>query len=477
MDCHCYEPHEAPYPVALLSKGFCRMLMERCRSCGAARIEAILDSMAGKKALCTRCAASKAAVVSCLSNGLPHKDTLKDFAASQLYRKTVIGIVAGIAFFGPRAPQAAGVPSSVTWNVTNKCNLRCLHCYTDAKARKPRGELDTKEAFRAVDAMASAGVAALTLSGGEPLLRKDVFRIARRAAGKGIHVSMETNGTNIGKKDAKKLVNWGVRAVDVALDGGVPKTHDIFRQSAGCFRLATEGIANCVETGAFDDVSVTLALTERNWSEVAIAYDHAQRLHCTSFHVTPLLPAGRASGLRSPVTVPQRIEVMRFMQMQLRERAKDALKGRSRPLALGKNMPYYARFAADAGTPLPDGRMYFALRAIRRNDSRLEGSAMAAAQALLRTTGAASEGVTACALLADGSIVPSPASPTPLGNILEQGLRRVWLSDRTLNAMRDHALLKGKCGACAHKAACGGSRVHSFVSTYDWLESDPGCPY
>jgi len=191
--------------------------------------------------------------------------------------------------------------------------------------------------------------------------------------------------------------------------------------------------------------------------------------------VTPLLPAGRGKNLRSSVTIPQRIEVMRFMQMQMRERTKDGLKGQTRPLPMAKNMPYYSRFVADAGTPVPDGRMYFALRSIRRNDQRLEESALATAQALARIIGASPEGVTSCALSADGNVIATSSSTTPLGTV--HALHALWLKDKTLNAMRDRTSLKGKCGVCVQKTICGGSRTHAFAAAYDWLEADPGCPY
>ncbi len=269
----------------------------------------------------------------------------------------------------------------------------------------------------------------------------------------------------------------------MAIDGGVPKTHDIFRQQPGCFMQASEGIRNCTETGLFDDVGVTMSLTGKNWSEVAIAYEHARRLHATSFHVSALLPLGRGAGLRMPVSQPQKVEVMRFLLSQLPK----AIDGQG-PLPLAKHMPYFTRFAADAGTDVPDPLHYFALRSLGKGDHRFNVSALRAAQGFMAVFSACGWGITSMALSPEGQLLPCTASPVRLGPIAagsgsrgglvnDGGLQSVWAKDRVLNLLRDRTSLKGKCGACVDRDACGGSRIQAFASSYDWLEADPGCPY
>jgi radical SAM protein with 4Fe4S-binding SPASM domain len=461
------------YPVSLLSRAYCRFLLERCPECGGERLSTILDSMAGVTApLCTRCSLTREILKRALALPLVWEDVLEAYALFPLYRRTIRAMVSGIAFFGPRIPQPTGSPWKVTWNVTNKCNLRCLHCYVDSAGRKSRGELDTKDGFALVDKMADAGVAIITLSGGEPLLRKDVYKIARRARGSGIYVRMETSGTLIDRKTAKKLAAWGVRAVDISLDGGVPKTHDTLRQKPGCFMQASEGISNCAGTGSFDDVAVTMTLTGKNWKEVAIAYDQARRLRATSFHVSALLPLGRGRGLRMPVTHPQRVEVMRFLHGQLG----NALEGRG-PLPLTKWMPYYTRFVSDGGFILPDPIIYFSLRSLAKGDRRFEASAMRTAQAFTRLFGACTAGISSCGLSPEGFLLPCAPSGAKLGNLKTGSLQRAWLQDKTLSMLRDRKSLKGKCRACIEREICGGSRIQAFASGYDWMETDPGCPY
>lgn len=461
------------YPVSLLSRSFCRFLLQYCPACDKERLDLILDSIAGIAApLCTTCAAARSILKKMLASPLIWKDVLRVFVSSPLYRRTIRAIVSGIAFFGTRLPQPTGIPLEVTWNVTNKCHLKCLHCYTDAKKRKPRGELTTKEAFAIIDHLADTGVAVLTLSGGEPLLRKDIFRLARRAKNKGIYVTLETSGTLIDKKTANKLATWGIRSVNIPLDGGVPKTHDKFRQEPGCFMKATEGITNCIETGRFDDMAVTMTLTGKSWKEVGIAYDHAKKLHATSFYVSALLPLGRGKNLKMPVTHPRRVEVMRFLHGQLSK----AMEGQD-PLPMTKWMPYYMRFVSDAGTVLPDPTTYFAMRSLAKGDSKFNLSALRTAQALTVLFSACTTGITSCGLSPEGDLLPCAPLDVKLGNLKTQNLQRLWLRDRALNMLRDRKSLKGKCHTCIERELCGGSRILAFSSSYDWLEGDMGCPY
>ncbi|MFH1294817.1 MAG: radical SAM protein, partial [Candidatus Aenigmatarchaeota archaeon] len=162
-------------------------------------------------------------------------DVIKEYAAMTLYKRMVKGIVAGVAYFGPGVPQVAGAPLHVTWNLTQKCDLECLHCYSEKKKRKPKEELTEKQSKRLIDHLAETGVVSLTLSGGEPLLRKDIFRLIRHAKNRGLYVRIETSGQTIDKKTAKKLHTSGAKAVVIPIDGGYPRTHDIFRQKPGCF--------------------------------------------------------------------------------------------------------------------------------------------------------------------------------------------------------------------------------------------------
>ncbi len=147
-----YSPLIGTYPASLLSKGYCRFMLEPCGECGTNRLGAALDSIAGTRApLCLRCAAGRSVLLRFLRMPLLWDEALTAFASFQPYRRTVRAIVSGVALFGPRLPQPAGFPLKAEWSVTSKCNLACLHCCADAKKRRPRGELDTKEAFAAVD--------------------------------------------------------------------------------------------------------------------------------------------------------------------------------------------------------------------------------------------------------------------------------------------------------------------------------------
>lgn len=430
-----------------------------------------MDSLAGITApLCTSCAAAKSVLLQAMRSPLVWDDVVSVYASNHLYRRTIRGFVSGIAYFGPSLPQVTGSPLHVTWNFTAKCSLECLHCYSDNKKKKPREELTEKETMSLVDNLARSGVAILTLSGGEPMQRKDIFRVAKRATEKGIYVRVETSGQMLNKKTATSLSTSGVKSVIVPIDGGYPRTHDIFRQKPGCFMKASLGLSESKDVG-FDELGVEMSLTGKSWMEVAMVYDHAKAMGANSFCVSSLLPIGKGKDLRMPVTTPQRIEVMRFLLSKLPA----GIEGKG-PLPFTRWMPYYGRFVSDAGTVLPDPVSYFALKSLGK-DQRFNISALRTAKVFTQLFSTSRLGITDCAISNDGFLLPAAPLGSKMVDLTETDLASAWRKDSLFNHVRDRIRLKGKCHSCVKRQACGGSRLQAFASGYDWLEADPSCPY
>lgn len=179
----------------------------------------------------------------------------------------------------------------VSWNLTFKCNLRCAHCYIDAGEREGRGELSTNEGKMLIDQITEVGKPVLILSGGEPLLRKDVFKLARYASEKGLKVAMGTNGTLITDEVAKQLKLSGVRRIAVSLDSRVPEKHDEFRGVKGSWKRAVEGIEACRRNEI--DVQINTTITQQNYDEIDDILDLAEKLGVSDFHMFFLVPTGR----------------------------------------------------------------------------------------------------------------------------------------------------------------------------------------
>ena len=176
-----------------------------------------------------------------------------------LIRKCMLNIVKGIANFGIRYPQPAGAPITIVWNFTNRCNLNCLHCHQDSSPTSSYPELTTSQAFKVIDNMSDAGVAILTFSGGEPLLRKDLYAAVKRAADLGMLCTIASNGTLMTREAGAKLAKAGIRRVEIGLDGATAETHDFLRNKRGSFEATVKGIKNCSDLG-FDEVATTMTL-------------------------------------------------------------------------------------------------------------------------------------------------------------------------------------------------------------------------
>jgi MoaA/NifB/PqqE/SkfB family radical SAM enzyme len=175
----------------------------------------------------------------------------KQLVSDPLMAKSMLNAVKGIAKFGIKKPQPTGVPVVIVWNFTNQCNLNCLHCHQDSCPTSNQAELNTSQALKVVDNLANAGISILTFSGGEPLVRPDLYEVIKYANGKGIFCTISSNGTLITPEVPEKLHRAGIKSVEIGLDGVSAKTHDFLRNSPGSFDAAIEGIKIVWNLGNF----------------------------------------------------------------------------------------------------------------------------------------------------------------------------------------------------------------------------------
>ena len=154
--------------------------------------------------------------------------------------------------------QRATSPALISWNVTLRCPLKCAHCYADAGEREAEGVLSTAEAFSVIDQIATAGKPVVILSGGEPLLREDIFAIARYGTERGLVMAMGTSGFLLDRATARRLAAAGVRSVAISLDSADPGTHDAFRGVPGVWERAVAAIGHCLEAGLGVRINMTV---------------------------------------------------------------------------------------------------------------------------------------------------------------------------------------------------------------------------
>jgi Fe-coproporphyrin III synthase len=351
--------------------------------------------------------------------------------------------------------SAADRKPVVVWNVGRRCNLHCVHCYSDSANRAYTGELSTEEGKTLLDDLAAFGIPALLLSGGEPLIRPDIFELIEYARGRGLRVTLSTNGTLITPEVAERLNSLGVSYVGISLDG-IGATNDMFRGHKGAFDKAMAGFRNCKAVG--QRVGLRMTLTRRNCQDLDQLFDfiEAEEIDRACFY--HLVYTGRGSA-----TDALRPEEARAAVDTILRRARD-FADRGLPKEI---------FTVDNHAD----NVYLYLK-LREEDPERAAEVLS----LLRWNGGGlhSSGVGLADVDFLGDVHPDQFWSThTLGNVRERPFSEIWtdLSDPILAGLRDRApLLKGRCGACQWQDVCGGSfRVRAQQVFGDPWAEDPAC--
>jgi len=323
----------------------------------------------------------------------------------------------------------------IAWETTGACNLACRYCRASARASPDEGELSTEEALAFIDEVAPLRPM-LILSGGEPLLRADIFDLARHANELGLRVSLATNGTLLDSSVADRIANSGISRVSISLDGASQEMHDKSR-GPGSFQAALAGIKSL--RGKVD-FQINFTITKRNADDVLAILRLAEDLGAKALHFFFLVPTGR--GRQEDLMSAERQEEL--LRMIDRERP-----GRRLEIQV-TCAPQYARMAlahpAGAGPGSSRGR----------GGGCLAGSRFAFVSRR-------------------GDVYPCGYLPLLAGSIRQKRFTEIWESSPLLKALRERDL-KGKCGGCSFRQTCGGCRARAFALTGDFLGPDPLCP-
>lgn len=324
--------------------------------------------------------------------------------------------------------KAEFIPLVVSWNVTRKCNLKCSHCYINATKEELRGELTTGEAKRLMDQLSEVSRPLLILSGGEPLLRDDIYDLIRYGASKGFRMGLGSNGSLINDEAAEKLKDAGLKTVSISLDSSVPERHDEFRGVKGSWQKAVNAITALKRRGVLVQVNTTV--TQQNHGEIDEIMSLAERLGVENFHLFFLVPTGR--GVKLADVSPALYESM--------IKSVFAKTGKHRLNVRPSCAPQFMRIAKDMGL---DMRQW------------IRGCIA---------------GLYYCRVYPNGDITPCPYLPVKLGNIREKAFGEIWLNSEVFKNLRDFERLKGKCGACDYRSICGGCRARAYGLSSDFID-------
>lgn len=464
-------------PLSVLPRIFANHITAHCQKCRRNRIDVIFDYYSNPDMkLCTDClihAKIFILLVNSLFSNLGLRKSYSDFFSGK-YRKVSKNIIRGIALFGIRKPFVTGSPIAVVWNYTDKCNLKCSHCYADANSLKEK-ELTKEERFKVIDKLAENDVVRINFSGGEPLMRQDLFDVAEYAYENGFSLSISTNGTLIDRNCVKRLTECGIESIDISIDGIKTETHDKIRNVKGSFDLAVSGIKNCIKYGDFNEVIVNTTLTKFTLKEIPEIYEFFRDIGATRYYVSRILPTGRGKNfLEFDVSDNEKMEILNFLYNKFY----DSINEKDEINCLTRGMTYFTRVSYEnsAGTLLPACEILTGYE--KEHEKYFEGKLSSMIIQMKEYFSGCATGLNYCGLDPTGAFLPcAPASKIRLGNLLETPLEDIWINHPIFNDVRQREDIKGKCSICHSKEYCGGCRLTSFGETGDWLSQDPSCPF
>ena len=343
----------------------------------------------------------------------------------------------------------------VVWNLIRRCNLSCRHCYSASSDKMFQGELSTHEVFRILDELHAFGVPALILSGGEPLLRTDLFEIAQRAKSLGFYLGLSSNGTMMDEKTVAGIADVGFNYVGISFDG-MERNHDRIRGGAGAFRASLDGMRRCQDSGI--KVGIRFTPTQENAHDLPTLLAFMDEEGIERFYLSHWNYAGRGHANRAESAVHQ--ATRNTMAFLLNRCWDDLQAGRSREIVTGNN----------------DADGVFFLMWIRRH---LPDKAEEIKKQLVRWGGNAS-GVGIANIDNQGVVHPDIFWWNhALGDLRQRSFAEIWQNpaEPLLTGLRKRPRpVTGRCGRCHHLNICGGNtRVRAWQLTGDPWSEDPGC--
>ncbi|MBA7474400.1 putative mycofactocin radical SAM maturase MftC [subsurface metagenome] len=340
-------------------------------------------------------------------------------------------------------------PFIVSYSITQKCNLKCKHCYSESVDQAAPDELSTEEAFRVIDDLSRWGIGLLIIDGGEPLCREDLLDVVKYASNKGIRTTIGSNGTLIDERMAKKMKDAGVMAVAISVDGAEAQTHDSFRGVAGAFDQTLKGVEACRNTRL--PFQFNTVVRKETLPQLEDLLRMAVDCGADAAEFFDLVAAGRAKDecKEQVLSNDERRQAMEWLAQSQEDcpivirvpgcpmypllLQEKQVKPKRFPPEMLKRVPYYGRGCA-AGMPM--------------------GYVM---------------------VQCNGEVNPCMLLQVNLGNVREQSIVSIWENSPVLAQLRRRELLKGECGECSYKITCSGCRGRAYEETGDMMATDPGC--
>ena len=365
-------------------------------------------------------------------------------------------VARSIAEFGLTTPQRFAAPLFAVWNLTNRCNLACRHCYQDSEHKSLPDELTPEEKLDLVDQMGRAHMPMLALSGGEPTLSRDLLPILRRASHYQMHTTLATNGTTLTPKVAGQLAEAGLRYVEISLDSVDAERHDRFRGVPGMWQRAVQGAKTVVATEGLR-LGIAMCVHQGNVSEVEAMIDFAEQIGAECFAHFNFIPVGRGLKMVSGDITPRQREKLLAL---LNERMQ------ANRIGVISTAPQLGRVCL-AGAALDGGRAAC---------SHAGSGSGVKARVVAKYLGGCGAGRTYICIEPNGDVTPCVYIPHRImGNVRRRGLIDIFRTSEFWDILNDRKRRLHHCEVCAFGNYCGGCRARADAYYGQLHAGDPGC--
>jgi radical SAM protein with 4Fe4S-binding SPASM domain len=339
----------------------------------------------------------------------------------------------------------------LAWEITRRCNLRCVHCRSSSElevSKHPDSDFHT--ATKIIDSICDFAKPVVVLTGGEPLLRDDVFEIATYGTKKGLRMCLATNGTLLTKAHCQKIIKAGIKMVALSLDGASASTHDTFRHQAGAFESTINATKLLKEHRI--DFLINSSFTKHNQQDIVPCFRLAKKLGAKAWYLFMVIPTGRGEELLEELIPPKDYDEILAWHYQMEQEEHEML---IRPTCA----PHYYRYRFERYKKEKNTRK-----------SRPLSFSPGGSKGCLA-------GQTIALLDVDGNLMPCSYLPLSAGNIHQTDLETLWNDSTLFKNFRDFSKYKDRCGACEYIKICGGCRARAYMMEGDAFKSDPFCQH
>lgn len=347
-------------------------------------------------------------------------------------------------------------PFTIAWEVTRACAFACKHCRADAQHKADPRELSTDEAYALIDRLAVFGNPILIFTGGDPMMRRDLFDLIRYATEKGLRCSLTPTATALPTVERlQQARDAGIRRVALSLDAPTAEVHDEFRQVDGSWERTMRILHNAKEVGL--SVQVNTTVTTFNAHLLPDMIPFIQEVEAVQWSVFFLVPTGRAQALW--MASPEKHEELFNWLYDLSKDAPFDIKATAAPM--------YRRVAIERKRA----------ETAEGEDVTFQGAGFQYADGLNRPTKGVNDGNGFLFISHIGEINPSGFLPIDCGNVRDHDIVDVYRNHPVFTDLRNYGKLKGRCLICEYRDVCGGQRGRAYGLTGDYMETDPACSY